>query len=179
MTEHFTLAQCLISLSLIGIIWFHLFGKLRRDDFRSKIRRIRDDVFDYVWQNGHSFDDANYKSTRQLLNGIIRMSRTLTPTTFMLIFVSGTAMSRNQRKCTDPPKTDLDKRLHEAHQEAVKAMVHFVYCEGLTRIFMRVVFWIVKLSRLPFALKYERSRTPFKLRISSVVRTLQALATRG
>jgi hypothetical protein len=87
------------------------------------------------------------------------MSRTLTPTTFMLIFVSGTAMSRNQRKCTDPPKTDLDKRLHEAHQEAVKAMVHFVYCEGLTRIFMRVVFWIVKLSRLPFALKSWAIRT--------------------
>src|SRR6266404_748144 len=90
MVYNFAILECLISLWLAAIIWFYFFGKLRRDNFRTRIRRIRDGLVDYMWKNGCDFNAPAYRQTRQMFNGIIRLSNSLTPIAYLvsIIFVA-------------------------------------------------------------------------------------------
>lgn len=79
MKYNFIVFECLVGLGVLAFVWFYLFARLRRDDFRSEIRRLRDGLFDFMWENGYSFNEPAYRETRQMLNGIIRLGNTLSP----------------------------------------------------------------------------------------------------
>src|SRR5215467_2523928 len=83
MNRSIVLAQCLISLGILSWLWYGPFARLRRDNFRSQIRRIREDLFDFMWKNGHDFGNPAYRATRQMLNGLIRSSNYLSIITFL------------------------------------------------------------------------------------------------
>jgi hypothetical protein len=84
MTTPFLLTTCAVSIVIIAVLWLCPLASLRRDNFRTDVRIIRDDLFDFMWENGFSFDTPAYRDARQFLNGLLRASTCMSPTTFIL-----------------------------------------------------------------------------------------------
>jgi hypothetical protein len=80
------LTEVAISLGVLMLAYI-LYRRGRREQFRVDIRRIRDGLFDWMWQNGHSFSDLGYRATREMLNGLLRMSNTLSLSQLLLMMV--------------------------------------------------------------------------------------------
>lgn len=59
--------------SLMGAAYFffRLYPRLRVDEFRQKIFRLRDEMFDAAHRGEVSFDDQAYKTLRAVMNGFI------------------------------------------------------------------------------------------------------------
>jgi hypothetical protein len=161
MTNNFALAQCLISLGMLSIIWFGLFRSLRRDNFRSDIRRIRDELFDFMWKNGQDFNAPAYRETRQMLNGMLRISNVLTPATFVIgaLFASRCPPSpESKKRFQELPDGPLKQQLEKAQSLALRRLLTFVFCEGALGLLVRLALRALVLARLAFRAKEWASR---------------------
>jgi hypothetical protein len=81
--EYAALVQAVIGLFAILWIWFTALAVQRRDRFRNQIRMLRDDLFDFMWKHGYEFSSPAYRETRQLLNGLLRLSNVWGPVSFL------------------------------------------------------------------------------------------------
>src|SRR5438034_11408435 len=126
MSYNFDLSQIFVSLAIIATLWFGLFGSLRRDSFRCRVRKLRDDLFDFMWQNGHSFETPAYQEVRQSLNGMLRISNRLGPVAFLLGLViwwneDDSGMGKVEKLRPGPLKTKIE----EIQERAVKELIAF------------------------------------------------------
>lgn len=140
MSEAFFLTTCVFSLAPLAAIWFGPMAALRRDNFRADIRKIRDELFDFMWQNGYSYEEQAYRDTRQVLNGMLRASNWLTPSRFfmgMFYLAWYKVESRERRidygRC--PPQ--LKEALERASSAALERMIKFLYREGLFGLLLK------------------------------------------
>jgi len=157
MHYNFAIFECLVSLGLLAVIWFVLVARARRDDFRCDIRRIRDRLFDFMWENGYDFSTPAYRKTRQTLNGLIRVSNSLTPVGFLLSFVViAVSDPRDPPDDLDNPALDVKLKgaLRQSRHEAITVMIRFVYLSGLIGVLVR--FLVVALRAAHAAIKVER-----------------------
>ncbi len=137
----YELTTCVVSLAGIMVIWFGPMARLSRDNLRSDIRRIRDNVFDFMWKNGYSYDDESYRKTRQLLNGILRLSNTATPLVFMLSLRNARASSRSEiilNDCDSKLRDVLEKATHDA----TKRFIIFLFLEGTAGLWFRFILHV-------------------------------------
>src|SRR5713226_402762 len=160
MNYNFEFSQILVSLAIIAAIWFGLFGYLRRDGFRSRIRNLRDDLFDFMWQNGHSFETPAYQETRQSLNGILRISNRLGPVSF-IIFLAFCSEYDDGQKCEldDVKPESLKRKIQETHNRAVRELLLFVYLGGIFGLFMKLLLAILKMAQYASSAKRWALRT--------------------
>src|SRR5713226_3094274 len=160
MNYNFEFSQILVSLAIIAAIWFGVFGYLRRDGFRSRIRNLRDDLFDFMWQNGHSFQTPAYQETRQSLNGILRISNKLGPASF-LIFLAFCSEYEDDHKCEldDVRPESLKRKIKETRNLAVRELILFVYLGGVFGLFMKVILYILKIAQYASSTKRWALRT--------------------
>src|SRR5437762_12932113 len=86
MTSAYLITTIVVSLTAIVALWLGPLTSLRRDNFRSDIRRIREDLFDFMLENGFSFEVKAYRDTRQFLNGMLRASNWLSLRNLLLAF---------------------------------------------------------------------------------------------
>jgi hypothetical protein len=149
MTNPFVLSQCLISMGIIAWIWFWLCGSLRRDNFRADIRRLRDGLFDYMLDQKYDFGTPAYRETRDFLNTILRLNRSLTPSKFTLALFLAMTEYGNRRGSADEfnglEGGSLKDKLYAVRSKAVERVIHFVYLEGIFgllfgRLVLRLVF---------------------------------------
>jgi len=130
----YVLVECFISAGILLYVWFCPIGRLRRDDFRADIRRIRDSLFDFMWQNGYSYDTPAYIQTRQTLNGILRLSNTLSIPRFLIITLFLAKQDgRNDDLHESLMRVENDHlraRLEKAMMDAATRMLRFVFLEG-------------------------------------------------
>lgn len=73
----------------IGFVWLFYIGPVRwarNDAFRASIRRVRDELFDFMWQNGYDYDTPAYRMTRRMLNGAIRYSDRISIASFVVVW---------------------------------------------------------------------------------------------
>lgn len=148
MSHSIVLAQCLISVGILAFLWYGPFARLRRDNFRSRIRRIRDDLFDFMWKNGHDFGNPGYQATRQMLNGLIRSSNYLSVATFiqaMALVVSGKRKSSSSVITTIEklPAGPLKEKVNQATQQAMKEMLRFIFFQSISGVLIVGVAEIV------------------------------------
>jgi len=83
MNDPTILTTCVIGISVLLGLWFGPIATLRRDNYRSDIRALRDDLFDYMWQHGHAYDTSAYVQVRQTLNGMLRWSNVVDAAKFI------------------------------------------------------------------------------------------------
>jgi hypothetical protein len=128
--NNFVLSQCLVSLAILAI-FVHLFGRLRRDEFRSHVRRLRDGLFDFMWKNGYDFDTPAYRQMRQLLNGIIRLSTVPMPLVFFLVtarvYRDKALVPAKQAEADNSP---LAEELRRVRREVTWAITWFLMFRG-------------------------------------------------
>lgn len=162
MNPDFSIAYSLISLWIIFYIWFTLVARLRRDRFRCNIRKIRDDLFDFMWKNNVDFNTAAYKEVRQFLNGMLRGADVLTPTSLIAHAIGAIrygALGEN-RKETDFVKAmktvsdpTLKQMLENAQAKAMVEMLSFVFLQGLIGFLVKGIFY--------FSTFFLRTKTAF------------------
>ena len=141
MTDPFILTNCAVSVAIIVAIWFGPLASLRRDAFRTDIRQIRDELFDFMWKNGYSFENEAYRDTRQLLNGLLRMSNSLSPIPFLICIWHHLDDLENR-----PSFTNFDNCPNELRQALVRAinlagsrMLRFMFAERSMWLFWKIV----------------------------------------
>lgn len=119
----------------VVMLWYaaRVFRRLRRDNFRSDIRRLRDALFDYVWENGHSFETSAYVQMRDTLNGLLRASTMLSPAKFMFCvwFFSknGIPASPLREAIDEVSDRDLRSELERVNREASGRVMRFLFVD--------------------------------------------------
>jgi hypothetical protein len=151
MDNYFILTECLISLVIMAYIWFFPLNRLRRDNFRSDIRRIRDELFDFMFENKYDFSIPAYIQTRQTLNGILRLSNNLSVLSFFIniIFIAKRiSLEYDPNISIDKIQDEqLKKKLTDVLSSAVIRILKFTFMEGTPKIFTMFVFYIFKLLK--------------------------------
>lgn len=136
MNQSIALAQCLVSIGIIGYIWAGPFAQYRRDNFRSRIRRIRDSLFDFMCQNGYDFNDPAYRATRQSLNGTLRLSNYFSPLSFCVALVAAIRIGTRNVETTEAaiaqlPDGVLKNRLMDSLGAARKEVMCFIFLKSI------------------------------------------------
>jgi hypothetical protein len=151
-TYNFEISYIFVSLGIIAAIYFVGFGFLRRDNFRSRIRELRDDLFDFMWQNGHSFETPAYRETRQMLNGTLLISNELGPVMFVICLYMFASKFKKPTPADSLEKLKpgpLKEKLMQVRHQAVRELITFIYLEGVFGFFVKiglVVFHIAKVT---------------------------------
>ncbi len=139
----YILTNCVISLAILVFVCFFQFKRLSRDDFRSDIRRLRDELFDYMWKNGYSFDDPGYRGTRRVLNGLLRLSNHATPIKFIAAAVQCQIAKHHGVVYANPippaKQEDLQAKIDEVCGAATGRFMRFVFLEGPRGWIMRML----------------------------------------
>lgn len=130
---HLSIAACTLFLLCVGP-----YRNLRRDDFRTDVRRIRDRLFDFMWKNGYDFQNPSYRRVRQMLNGMLRLSNTMTPLGYLVVMCLTHARA-HKLMLIDEPDRGLSEELNRAVQRASSRMIKFLFMEGLTGWAVRVL----------------------------------------
>jgi hypothetical protein len=91
-------------------------------------------------ENGHSFDDEAYQETRQVLNGLLRWSNTLSASTLLAVLYYSRA-NANSTPCHFPESknTDVQSQLQEAVGRAFGRTIDYAFCEGTNGLFVRCI----------------------------------------
>ena len=85
--EQVYLAQLLPTLVLVTVAFGYVWRRTKVDCYRESVFTLRDELFDYMWQNGLSFDLRAYRLMRESLNGTIRIADILTPLSFIAVLL--------------------------------------------------------------------------------------------
>ena len=142
MKENIAFAQCLISIGIMALLWLRPIARLRRDNFRSKIRKIRDNLFDFMYQNDFDYKTPAYQATRQVLNGMIKGSNYFSVASFIvtiMIIVSakGQESSSVSREIEKLPDGKLKNALNDAILQAGTEMIRFILYKSISGFFLR------------------------------------------
>jgi hypothetical protein len=136
------LTTLVVSVVFLAYLWFHTIPCLRRDNFRSDIRRIRDELFDFIWKNGYSFDEPAYVEARQTLNGLLRLSNRITPFMSMVAVVyffryDGRLKDKNQNWLDDIADAELKNQIRQTVFDAITRTFRYALLEGATGVVFR------------------------------------------
>lgn len=74
--EQVYLAQLLPTLMLATVVLSCVWRTTKVDCYRENMFTLRDELFDYMWRNGLSFDLRAYRLMREYINGSIRIADT-------------------------------------------------------------------------------------------------------
>jgi hypothetical protein len=145
MNDPYVLPEVCISLGLIVVAWRYGFEPLRRDEFRCQIRRIRDDLFDFMWKNDLECRDTAYQDARAGLNAVIYMGGAFSPTSIIAtIFLAIRRIHNEQapaqtKKSTDPM---IQEAIDLANKRAVNALLTFLFLQGPFGLFIKSSYWL-------------------------------------
>ncbi len=145
MIDIYVLPEVCISLGVIVVAWRYGFEPLRQDVFRCHIRQIRDDLFDFMWQNDLDFQEPAYQEARNSLNGLIHMSGALSPTSIIISVamaikrVRDGLISAPSRKSTNPR---IQETIDLANQKAANQLLTFLFLQGVFGLVVRGLYWL-------------------------------------
>ena len=129
-----SILQFFLGVGLLGFAYAHMYRRTRTDQYREDLFTLRDELFDYMWQNNIPFDLPAYRLMRQALNGAIRTADSLSVWSFFWVAV---ALRRNPDKA-DRLTAALDALADQAVRKhlwgVLKRFAHrflsFLFAEG-------------------------------------------------
>lgn len=148
MMTGFVLTQLTISIAGFLVLAWNV-HKLRQDNYRTDIRRIRDNLFDAMVEGKFAFSTVEYIETRQTLNGMLLMSGSMSTIKFILIGVI-----HGLYRTTEVPKddrnisTELREKLRHTKSLAVVRMMEFLFLEGAIGMVCKSLYGIFSLFKL-------------------------------
>ena len=134
--EQVYLAQMLPTLVLVTVALAYVWRRTKVDYYRESMFTLRDDLFDYMWQNGLSFDLRAYRLMRESLNGAVRIADILTPLSFIAVLLMVRRHHRPaQRQLATAISEIKDMRVREHFEkidnEAIRRQLRFLGLAGL------------------------------------------------
>lgn len=137
------LTSSVIALAILGWVLLRERLFLRRDLFRSDIRRIRDSLFDFVWENNLDYGDPAYQRVRLALNGLLRWSNSFSVPMFLVSMWYARYRSSDATPEASDPR--LQEKINETVDAAAKRLIKFLFAEGGVGLFLRLCLWAIKL----------------------------------
>lgn len=132
--EHVQLILVMVGLAGTWFVYSVVYQRTRQRAFREDLFTIRDELFDYMRQQGLSFDLPAYGRMRYLINGLIRFSERIqfVPTMLLLFATRRDAYGGDRLSSAIAEIQDPAVR---AHFESVQAhvaerLLKFVFLEG-------------------------------------------------
>lgn len=157
--ENLELLQLLVAVALLWLAYSYVFQRIRRRAFREDIFTIRDSLFDYMWENGLSFDLSAYGRMRSFLNGSIRTSRDIGFVPLVLVAWKDTAGVIDRPSKLEEAIAAIEDTKTREHFEGVRRTVgarlrKYLFYEGLRWLlfkplgaFVRRLAWEERLRR--------------------------------
>lgn len=148
-TADFTFSYCAVSLIALAAIYYYYVTKMRPDAYRVKIRRIRDDLFDFMWRNGYDFDTPAYRKARTMLNDLLRVSNFLSIPVMVIAAAArvSKAGGEDDAEAIDLPPGPLGERIALACAEAMQVTVEYVFLTGPKGWLMRGLIILIGAAR--------------------------------
>lgn len=151
MEDMFFSERIQLTISLLVLAWgyFHVYGQMRQDRFREDIFTMRDDLFDYMWKNGLSYDLSAYRIMRDLLNGVIRFGPWLNVPHLAVLkrFARARSMTGGRVELEEAIKSlesdELRTHLKEVLKNLRTRIDRFVYRESLTGLVLMPLLALV------------------------------------
>lgn len=151
MNEPTTITTIAIAGAVLTWLWFGPLAALRRDDYRSDIRSIRDGLFDFMLEGGYSFESPAYREVRQTLNGMLRWSNVINGPKFLISFYYSAKYgdSNSGAPCLlDDCDDGLRAKIEEVRNAAVNRTLRFVFLEGMTGAAVMALLSVLSLFKL-------------------------------
>lgn len=150
MTSAYALSQIMVS-GILVLIVATLWSRFLAERFRSRVRLIRDDLFDWMIENQQSFESKPYREVRQTLNGIMRLSNSFGP--IELLVMMGLVMHHRRASQVNAvemmPASLLKEKLQSVKVDAVREWMRFLFLEGVFGACVKVVWTLCRaVSRL-------------------------------
>lgn len=146
MNNPFAISYIMISLALLGFIYFVLCAGLRRERFRCQVRRIRDELFDFMWENGQDFKEPAYLKARETMNSFLALSNKLSPSVLVMsVVVAVLALRRNGASLPNPalPIGALGDKIRQSYSALAWALIEYSFLKGIPGLFIRSTVWLL------------------------------------
>lgn len=144
MTATYATAQFCISLFAILVIYFRCICRQRAENCRTDIRFIRDDLFDFMWQNGYDFRSPAYQQTRTMLNGLLRLTNIMGSIQIIVLLIRCHGEKAPDSAVNSIHDVALKEKLKSATELAMRRFVEFLYLEGATGLIVRGIAFTFK-----------------------------------
>ena len=148
------IVQLFLGLGVLGYGYLGVYRRTSVDRYREDLFTLRDDLFDYMWKNGISFDLPAYRLLRQLLNGAIRAAGTVTPWSFIAfaVVVAREKLSEDRLSLALQQVDDDEVRTHltTVHEQFAARFVTFLFAEGFIGVLVKSIQrlqWVHKRAR--------------------------------
>lgn len=126
----------LFSLCVLWYLYFFAYKDYVVDKTRSELFILRDSLFDYADSGQISFDNEVYKTTRIMINGVIRFTHDISLSNWAMITFFSNEDSRNyQKQFSDNFEKNM-KKLNPQQQEMIKSTLyktHFLIVKHLLK----------------------------------------------
>jgi hypothetical protein len=147
MNTSFTLSYMMISLMAGGYVYFVLWASLRREQFRCELRRIRDELFDFMRENNYNFKEPAYLKVRENLNTLLAASNQLSPTVLVVsIVLLVMDLRRKGLPQTTPPLPDgpLGEKIRDSYLALAWKLIEYSFLKGIPGLLINCVVWVLK-----------------------------------
>jgi len=157
MNQGYIFAQCWVSFVFVLVIYCLVIRRQRAEWCRSQIRFIRDELFDFMRDQDFSFDSPAYRETRNIMNGLMRLTNTIGPFQFIamiLCFHDEDGDQKTKREIDKLEDGPLKEKLSKASKRATNVFVEFLFLTGVSGICVRCLMFVFR--ALHFAVKVRR-----------------------
>lgn len=146
MNSQFALSYLMVSLTAMWFIYFVLWAGLRRERFRCQVRHIRDGLFDYMWENGHDFNEPAYRKAREVMNSVLALSNKLSPTALVAAGIAVILTWRCKGGLTEDnplPTGPLGDKIRQSYLALAWTLIEYAFLKGIPGVFVRSVVWVL------------------------------------
>lgn len=146
MNNPFALSYLLVSLAALGFIYFVLCASLRREQFRCQVRRIRDDLFDFMWENEQNFEEPAYLKARETMNNVLLLSNKLSPTVVVMSVAAAILdLRRNGMSLPNPllPEGPLGDKIRQSYLALTWTLIEYSFLKGIPGLYVKSMLWIL------------------------------------
>ena len=134
--EQVYLAQLLPTLVLVTVALAYVWRRTKVDCYRESMFTLRDELFDYMWENEISLDLRAYRLMRESLNGAIRIADIMTPLSFIAVVLMVRRHHHPARRQLAVAISEIEdvgvrKRFEQVDDEAIRRQLRFLGGAGL------------------------------------------------
>jgi len=134
MNGYLMVSSCMVSIGLLGLIWYSVYDAFYRENARQMVRTARTMLFDFMWAKGHSLDDPEYQRTMYVLDSIEPILDHLGIASFFVEIVFSYARGEAEKWLQDTKRQQL------APPGTISAECHTALIWGFGAVFMQVFY---------------------------------------
>ena len=141
-TMLFQLFQSVLAIGFAIALYMIFYRRTRADSFREDMFTIRDEMFDYLWQNNLSFESPFYMLLRDSLNGAIRVGDQLNILVVVQTVRKMAARGENGRfsESISEVKDPVHRAYFEKVQERIALRItKYLFLEGFAGLFFKPI----------------------------------------